>query len=40
MRPRKYYIFNQNNESYLLTGVSKSVYKGLIYIVIIPPENP
>ena len=40
MRPRKYYIFNQNNESYLLIRVTKSIYKGLIYIVIFPPENP
>ena len=40
MRPRKYYIFNQNNESYLLIRITKSIYKGLIYIVIFPPENP
>ena len=40
MRPRKYYIFNQNNESYLIIQVTKSIYKGLIYIVIFFPENP
>ena len=40
MKPRKYYIFNQNNESYLLLRVTKSIFKGLIYIVIFPPENP
>ena len=40
MSPRKYYIFSQNNESYLLIRVTKSVYKGLIYIVLFPPEHP
>jgi hypothetical protein len=40
MRPRKYCIFNQNNNSYLLIRITKSVYKGLIYIVIFPPEEP
>ena len=40
MMPRKYYIFNQNNMPYLLIRVTKSIYKGLIYIVIFPPENP
>jgi hypothetical protein len=40
MMPRKYYLFSQNNESYLLIRVTKSVYKGLIYIVIFPPEDP
>ena len=40
MKPRKYYIFNQNNGSYLLINVKKSIFKGLIYIVIFPQENP
>ena len=40
MRPRKYCIFSQNNETFLLVRVTKSIKKGLIYIVIFPPENP
>ena len=40
IRPRRYYIFNQNKESYLLIDISKPIYKGLIYIDIFPPENP
>ena len=40
MRPRKYFIYNQNNESFLLVRITKAIYKGLIYIVIFPPENP
>ena len=40
MRPRKYCIFSQNNEAFLLVRVTKSIKKGLIYIVIFPPENP
>jgi hypothetical protein len=40
MSPRKYYIINQNNIPYLLIRVTKSIYKGLIYIVIFPPQKP
>ena len=40
MNPRKYFIFSQNNQSFLLVRVTKSIYKSLIYIVIFPPENP
>ena len=40
MKPRKYLVFNQNNESYLLIRITKAIYNGLIYIVIFPPENP
>ena len=40
MKPRKYFIFSQNDQSFLLLRVTKSIYKSLIYIVIFPPENP
>ena len=40
MKPRKYCLFSQNNSSFLLLRITKSIYKGLIYIVIFPPENP
>ena len=40
MKPRKYFIFSQNNISFLLVRITKAIYKGLIYIVIFPPENP
>ena len=40
MKPRKYLVYSQNNESYLLIRITKAIYNGLIYIVIFPPENP
>ena len=40
MKPRKYCIFTQNNQSFLLIRVTKAIYKSLIYIVIFPPELP
>ena len=40
VRPRKYCLFTQNNENYLLIRITKAIYKGLIYIVIFPPEVP
>ena len=40
MEPRKYLLFSQNKEYYLLLRITKSIHKGLIYIVIFPPKNP
>ena len=40
MKPRKYFVFSQNNISFLLVRITKAIYKSLIYIVIFPPENP
>ena len=40
MKPRKYIIFKQNYQSYLLVHVAKSSSSGLIYIVLFPPEHP
>ena len=40
MRPRKYCIFSQNNQPYLLMRITKYINKSLIYIVIFPPEEP
>ena len=40
MEPRKFLLFSQNNEYYLLLRISKYIHKGLIYIVIFPPKNP
>ena len=40
MRPRKYIIFRQNAQSYVMLHILKSAIGGLIYIIIYPPENP
>ena len=40
IKPRKYIIFRQNNEYYLLVHATKSASNGLIYIIIYPPRNP
>ena len=40
IKPRKYFIFQQNHQDYLLVHVSKSTINGLINIIIFPPEYP
>ena len=40
IKPRKYIIFEQNNEFYLLLHATKASSNGLIYIIIYPPKNP
>ena len=40
MKPRKYIVFQQNNEFYLLVHITKTSSNSLIYIIIYPPKNP
>ena len=40
MMPRKYIIFKQNYQYYLLVHIVKSSSSGLIYIILFPPKYP
>ena len=40
IKPRKYIIFKQNGQSFVLVHIIKASYSGLIYIVLYPPEYP
>ena len=40
IKPRKYIIFKQNGESFVLVHIIKTSYSGLIYIILYPPEYP
>ena len=40
IKPRKYIIFQQNKDYYLLVHVTKATSNSLIYIIIYPPKNP
>ena len=40
MKPRKYILFKQNYQNYLLVHITKSSSSGLIYIVLFPPKYP
>ena len=38
--PRKYILFQQNGQSFVIVHIVKQSYNGLIYIVLYPPEKP
>ena len=40
MKPRKYLIFKQNGQSFVIVHLVKSSVGGLIYIIMYPPECP
>ena len=40
INPRKYLVFKQNGQSYVIVHITKSSYSGLIYIILYPPEHP
>ena len=40
MYPRKYLIFRQNGQSFVIVHIVKSSYSGLIYIIFYPPKYP
>ena len=39
-KPRKYILFKQNAQSFVLVHIVKASYSGLIYIILYPPEYP
>ena len=40
MKPRKYLLFKQNGQSFVIVHLVKSCIGGLIYIIMYPPEHP
>ena len=40
LKPRKYYIFSQNEQTFLLMRITKKIINGLIYIILYTPEYP
>jgi len=40
IRPRKYLLFKQNGQPFVIVHIVKSSIGGLIYIILFPPEYP
>ena len=40
IKPRKYILFKQNGQSFVIVHIVKQSYSGLIYIILYPPEHP